>query len=73
MTVGSILWLAVLVGLLPFLGTLQRNGDVWWLWTCLAGFGLGLIGVEYCRRRKVALEADAEAETDAVDAHADHR
>ena len=73
MTVGSILWLAVLVGLLPFLGTLQRNGDVWWLWTCLAGFGLGLIGVEYCRRRKVALEADADAEADAVDAHADHR
>ncbi|MFC6147841.1 MULTISPECIES: DUF2530 domain-containing protein [Mumia] len=64
MTVGSILWLAAFLGLLPFLGTLQRNGDVWWLWTCLAGFGLGLLGVEYCRRRKVALEA--EDETDAT-------
>lgn len=62
MTVGSLLWLAVLLGLLPFLGTLQRNGDVWWLWTCLAGFGLGLIGVEYCRRRKAALEAEDDAE-----------
>ncbi|WP_370617958.1 hypothetical protein [Mumia sp. Pv 4-285] len=60
MTVGAILWLAVFLGLLPFLGTLQRNGDVWWLWTCLAGFGLGLMGVEYCRRRKVALEADED-------------
>ncbi|WP_308291439.1 DUF2530 domain-containing protein [Mumia sp. zg.B21] len=58
MTVGSILWLAAGLALLPFLGTLQRNGDVWWLWTCLAGFGLGLLGVEYCRRRKLALEAD---------------
>ncbi|MGH1561787.1 DUF2530 domain-containing protein [Mumia sp. DW29H23] len=58
MTVGSIVWLAALLALLPFLGTLQRNGDVWWLWTCLAGFGLGLLGVEYCRRRKAALESD---------------
>ena len=24
----------------------------WWLWTCLAGFGLGLFGLEYCRRRR---------------------
>jgi len=27
---------------------------VWWLWTCLAGFGLGLFGLEYCRRRRRA-------------------
>ncbi len=24
----------------------------WWLWTCLAGFGLGVIGWDYCRRRR---------------------
>jgi hypothetical protein len=25
---------------------------MWWLWTCLAGFGLGIIGWDYCRRRR---------------------
>jgi len=40
--------------LLPFYGRLQESGNVWWLWTCLAGFGLGLFGLEYCRRRRRA-------------------
>ena len=31
----------------------------WWLWSCMAGAGLGLIGVEYCRRRRaVRIEHD---------------
>jgi hypothetical protein len=38
--------------LLPFYGQLAENGRTWWLWTCLAGFGLGVIGWDYCRRRK---------------------
>jgi len=25
---------------------------MWWLWTCLAGFGLGVWGWDYCRRRR---------------------
>lgn len=58
MAVGSILWLVAGVALLPFLGTLQDNGRVWWLWTCIAGFGLGTIGLEYCRRRRNALRHD---------------
>ena len=28
------------------------TGRTWWLWTCLAGFGLGVIGWDYCRRRR---------------------
>lgn len=55
MTVGTILWGVLAVALLPFLGTLQDDGRTWWLWTALAGFGLGLIGIEYCRRRRNAL------------------
>jgi len=55
MTVGTIVWGVVIVGLLPFLGTLEEQGRTWWLWTALAGFGLGLIGIEYCRRRRNAL------------------
>ncbi len=50
--VGTVLWLVGFLGLLPFWGTLEDNGRTWWLWTCLAGFGLGLCGLEYCRRRR---------------------
>lgn len=59
MTVGTILWGILVIGLLPFLGTLQETGRTWWLWTALAGFGLGLIGIEYCRRRRNALRPAA--------------
>jgi hypothetical protein len=58
--VGSALWLIAFVGLLPFYGRLEDDGHLWWLWTCLAGFGLGLIGLELCRRgRKARLEREA--------------
>ena len=52
--VGTGLWLAAFVLLLPFYGMLEENDRVWWLWTCLAGFGLGLLGWDYCRRRRKA-------------------
>lgn len=55
MTVGTIVWGVLAIGLLPFLGTLDEDGRTWWLWTAVAGFGLGLIGIEYCRRRRNAL------------------
>ncbi|MDO9380552.1 MAG: DUF2530 domain-containing protein [Nocardioidaceae bacterium] len=60
MVVGAGLWLVAGIALLPFLGTLQDGGRVWWLWTCLAGFGLGTIGIEYCRRRRRALDHHPE-------------
>ena len=50
--VGTVLWLVGFLGLLPFWGTLRDSGHTWWLWTCLAGFGLGLLGLEYYRRRR---------------------
>lgn len=56
MTVGTIIWGVVAVGMLPFLGTLRDDGRTWWMWTAVAGFGLGLIGVEYCRRRRNAIQ-----------------
>ncbi len=49
--VGTAVWLIGFVALLPFYGRLEDGGHAWWLWTCLAGFGLGLLGVEVCRRR----------------------
>lgn len=59
-TVGVGLWLLGFVALLPFYGRLEESGRGWWLWTCLAGFGLGLFGWEYCRRRKHARDARRE-------------
>jgi fatty acid desaturase len=50
--VGTALWVVALLGLLPFYGWLVEANRVWWLWTCLAGTGLGLLGMEYCRRRR---------------------
>jgi hypothetical protein len=50
--VGSILFLVAFLLLLPFYGRLEETGKTWGLWTCLAGFGLGVIGWDYCRRRK---------------------
>lgn len=50
--VGTALFAVAFVALLPFYGALEENGHTWLLWTCLAGVGLGLLGVEYCRRRR---------------------
>jgi len=50
--VGSALWLVALLALLPFIETLRATGRLWWLWTCIAGLGFGLLGLEYCRRRR---------------------
>jgi hypothetical protein len=55
--VGVGLWLLGFVALLPFYARLERDGHLWWLWTCLAGAGLGPIGLDYCRRRRKARAA----------------
>jgi hypothetical protein len=63
--VGVIMWLLAFIALLPFYSTLQEHDRGWWLWTSIAGFGLGLLGLEYCRRRRdrLAAQSDAEPET----------
>lgn len=55
MTVGTIIWGVIAIALLPFLGNLENDGHTWWMWTAVAGFGLGMFGLEYCRRRRNAL------------------
>ncbi len=52
--VGTALFLLGFIALLPFYGRLQDDDNTWWLWMCLTGFGLGLFGLEYCRRRRKA-------------------
>lgn len=51
--VGTGLFLLAFIALLPFYGRLQEEGRTWLLWMCLTGVGLGLLGVEYCKRRRV--------------------
>ncbi|WP_286931146.1 MULTISPECIES: hypothetical protein [Aeromicrobium] len=55
MTIGTIAWGVVALALLPFWGNLQDQGRTWWLWTAFAGLGLGLMGIEFCKRRRDAL------------------
>ena len=50
--VGTAFWALAFVMLLPFYSSLVEDGRVWWLWTCAAGFGLGIIGWDHCRRRR---------------------
>ncbi|WP_436701656.1 DUF2530 domain-containing protein [Nocardioides sp. BYT-33-1] len=64
--VGTVLFLIAFVGLLPFYGRLEETGRTWLLWMCLTGVGLGLLGTEYCKRRR---QARAERDTTAHDAH----
>lgn len=52
--VGSGLWLLAFILLLPFYGRLEESGRLDWLWTCVAGFGLGILGWDHCRRRRRA-------------------
>jgi hypothetical protein len=59
--VGTGLFLLAFLGLLPFYGRLEEEGHTWLLWMCLTGVGLGLLGVEYCRRRRrFRVERDQE-------------
>lgn len=50
--IGSVVWLVAFVVLLAFAGSLKAHGELWWMWTCLAGGGFGLVGLQYCRRRR---------------------
>ncbi len=52
MQVGTAIWAVAFVLLLPFYDRLEADGHVWWLWTCVAGFGLGLVGWDHTRRRR---------------------
>lgn len=56
--VGTVLWAVAFVALLPFHERLRDAGHLWWIATCAAGFGLGLIGLVYVRRRERAIARD---------------
>ena len=51
---GTVLWFVAFLVLLPFRHRLIDSGHELWLWTCLAGTGLGLIGLPMCLRQRSA-------------------
>lgn len=51
---GTVIWFVLLLALLPFYGRLDDADRLWWLWTCLTGGLLGLVGVWYIRRREAS-------------------
>lgn len=53
--VGTVMWAIAFLVLLFMRNDLAESGREWWLWTCLAGAGLGLLGYEYARRRRDAI------------------
>jgi len=60
--VGTLLWALAFVVLLVFFRDDLAQGDrEWWLWTSLAGAGLGLVGWEYTRHRRSGQEDYAQA------------
>jgi hypothetical protein len=54
-TVGTVAWAVALVALLPFAGRLREAGADWWMWTCLTGVILGVLGVGYTVYRRARL------------------
>jgi hypothetical protein len=53
----TVLWGIGAVVLFFLRGDLADDDRTWWLWTCVAGFGLGLLGFAFTRRRRDALRA----------------
>jgi hypothetical protein len=55
-TGGTILWFVLFLVQVPFYGWFAERELDWWVWTCLAGGGLGLIGIWYVRKRDAAIK-----------------
>ncbi|WP_180930860.1 DUF2530 domain-containing protein [Streptomyces sp. AJS327] len=56
---GTVIWGVLFLAQLPFYGWYADRGHTWWIWTCAAGAGLGLVGIWYVRRREAAIRRSA--------------
>lgn len=55
---GTVLWGIAFVVLLALRSTLDRHDAGWWLWVCVTGIALGLLGLWVTTRRRARLRAD---------------
>jgi hypothetical protein len=56
---GTIIWFVMFIGQVPFYSWYADRDLTWWVWTCLAGGGLGLLGIWYVRKRDAAIKRAA--------------
>jgi ABC-type nickel/cobalt efflux system permease component RcnA len=68
---GIVAWAVAFVVLLFFRGDLERADREWWLWVPVTGFGLGLLGLWYCKRRWAAIQRSHAAEAQSPQASGD--
>jgi uncharacterized protein DUF2530 len=52
--IGTAIWFLAFVALLPFWNWLDEHDHRIWLWTCLAGWVLGLLGLAVMLRHRRA-------------------
>jgi hypothetical protein len=58
--VGTAIWFVLFLAQLPFYGWYVDHGHEWFIWTCGAGGGLGLLGLWYVLARERALQRAAD-------------
>jgi hypothetical protein len=59
--IGTGLWAVALVATLVARDTLADQGRTWWIWTCVAGVVLGIMGLVVTTRRRRRIEASRSA------------
>lgn len=50
--IGTVLWFVAFLVLLPFWSRLADSDNLVWIWTCLCGAGLGVIGLMIIRKHR---------------------
>jgi len=59
-TVGTAIWAVALLVATAMRDRLRAAGDGWWLWVCVTGLVLGLLGSVWVRRRRSAYRGRGE-------------
>jgi hypothetical protein len=58
--VGAAVWAVMLAATLAVRADLVAQGRGWWVWTCVAGAGLGVAGLAFVHHREVRQRSPAD-------------